>query len=259
MGEVKDIYEADLNFEFPTRTFLEVAVGDMTDLEYFEANHSIDSVTDSSGIARFVVTGGPTLTVGREVLISGFTGSNIPYNTYGIITAVVAGDFECATIAWIGTEASGSFDLLVDRVRKLVVDECYKSIREELIGFAADGTRPDALTVIQTTDNTLTTIATIPITDETTNIIHVDIIGIEDDGSNRLGSEISSMFFRTGAGSATFIDAGPSGTDDFTVKSAGSWSIPSFAVSGNNVLVQVQGAAATTINWVCEANVESFS
>ena len=258
MGSIKDKYQADLDLEFPTRIFNEVADGDSTAVEWYDAGVTITSVTDIGGFAEFNFTPGPTLVVGQEVRISGFL-VETSYNVSGIITVASAGDFQIG-IPYTGTEASvGSFEFLVARVTKLVVDECYKTLREEFIGFAADDTRPDVLTTIQTTDNTLTTIATIAIVDETTNIIHVDIIGIQDDGSNRLGSEISSMFYRTGAGSATFIDAGPSGTEDFTVKSAGSWSIPSFAVSGNNVLVQVQGAVATTINWICEADVETFS
>ena len=256
MGTVKDKYEADLNFNFPTRTFLEIAAGDMTDLEWFEANHSIDSVTDSSGIARFVVTGGPTLTVGREVLISGFTGSNIPYNTYGVITAVVAGDFECDTIAWIGTEASGTFDLLVDRRRSLVVDDAYKKIREHRIGFAEDATRPDALTIVQTTDNSVVTIATIPIADDTTNIVHIDVIGIEDDGSERATYEVTHSVYRTAGGGATLLGTL---TTEHLAESVVGWTGPSVSVSGNNLLIEVQGFSVTTINWVCEASVESFA
>ncbi len=256
MGSVKDKYKADLDFEYPTRTFLEVATDDHTALEWFEPIHGIDSVSDSSGIARFVVTGGPLLTVGREVLISGFTGSNIPYNTYGVITAVVAGDFECATIAWIGTEASGSFRLLVERITKLVVDECYKTIREEHQGFAEDETRPDILTTIQTTDATVTAIGTVAITDETTNIVHVDIIGIQDDGTDRATYERTQSVYRTGAGAATLVGTY---TDNHTAESDVSWGSPTATVSGNNLLINVTGKVATTINWVCEVDLESFS
>jgi len=256
MGSVKDKYEFDLKFNFPTRQFVEVAVGDMTDLEMYEANHGIDSVTDSSGLARFVVTSGPTLVVGNEVRISGFTGSNTPYNGNWTISTVVAGDFESAEVAWIATEASGTFDLLVDRMRKPLVDDAYKRMREEQIGFAEDDAKADILVSIQTTDATTTTIATIPIVESTTNIIHVDIIGIKSDGTDRATYERTQSVYRIGTGNATLIGGY---TNNHTAESDVSWGSPTVSVSGNNMLVEVSGKVGTTINWVCEVDIESFS
>lgn len=69
----------------------------------------IDSVSDSSGTAQFNFTVGPTLFVNQKVTIVGFI-TNTDYNVVdGIITAVGAGTFEIAGIAFGTTEASGSF------------------------------------------------------------------------------------------------------------------------------------------------------
>lgn len=255
MGSVKDKYLADLQFHFPTRTFAEVTNGSLTDLEMHEATHTIDSVSDSGGTARFVVTGGPTLAVGDEVTMSGFTGSAVPYNTTGIISAIVSGDFEIAAIDFIESQTTGSFILLVDRVTRPVVDDAYKRIREERVGFAADDSKATNIASVQTTDASATTIATLAITDETTNIIHADIIGIKSDGTDRAVWELTVGIYRTGAGSAALV--GTTSTD-YSGESDASWGTPTLTASGNNLLVQVTGKAATTIDWVSETVIETF-
>lgn len=67
----------------------------------------IDSVTDSTGIARFSFTPGPTLTIGDEVIISGFT-VNVGYNGVYNVTNVGTGYFEIDTIPF-GSDEAGSF------------------------------------------------------------------------------------------------------------------------------------------------------
>jgi len=72
------------------------------------------------------------------------------------------------------------------------------------------------------------------------------LLGIESDNSNRAAYRILGVFYRTGAGNAIQV----SSTDSvFSKETAASWTGGSFSVSGNNVLVEVQGAASTTINW----------
>ncbi len=130
-----------------------------------------------------------------------------------------------------------------------MVDDCYKRLRELRIGFAEDDAKASDIQGIQTTDATLTTIATVAITDETTNIIHVDIIGITDDGSDRATYERTQSVYRTAAGVATLVGGY---TDNHTAESDVSWGSPSISVSGNDMLIEVTGKVGTTINWGCE-------
>jgi len=69
---------------------------------------TIDSVTDSGGIARFNFTVGPTAFVGQEVQITGFI-TNTAYNQTANITVVGAGFFEISSIAFGSDEATGDF------------------------------------------------------------------------------------------------------------------------------------------------------
>lgn len=69
---------------------------------------TIDSVTDSSGVPRFNFTVGPTMYVNQEVDISNFV-TETSYNQTGIITAVGAGFFEIASIAFTANDATGDF------------------------------------------------------------------------------------------------------------------------------------------------------
>jgi len=69
---------------------------------------TINSVTDSSGIARFNFTVGPTLFVNQQVDISNFV-TQTNYNTTGIITATGAGFFEVSTIDFTADDATGDF------------------------------------------------------------------------------------------------------------------------------------------------------
>lgn len=72
------------------------------------ASTTIDSVSNSSGIARFNFTVGPTFFVGQEVVIVGFV-TNTAYNVTGIVTVTGTGFFEIARIAFGTDEATGSF------------------------------------------------------------------------------------------------------------------------------------------------------
>jgi hypothetical protein len=70
---------------------------------------SITSVTDSSGIARFNFTPGPTVFVGQTLTIKDFV-TNTDYNGEIIIDTVGAGFFESNEIAFGTNEAVGSFE-----------------------------------------------------------------------------------------------------------------------------------------------------
>lgn len=72
---------------------------------------TINSVSDSSGIARFNFTVGPTIFVNQEVIIDNFT-TNTDYNGTFIATTVGIGFFEIARVAFGTDEAGGSFQCL---------------------------------------------------------------------------------------------------------------------------------------------------
>jgi hypothetical protein len=95
---------------------------------------------------------------------------------------------------------------------------------------------------IQTTDNTLTTIATIPITVNEITIINALVRGIATNGDG-LGFSIVGVF-KIVDGLATQI--GTSTTD--AKRDQANWNV-SFAVSEGNVLLKVLGAISNTINW----------
>lgn len=254
MSAVKDKYQSALAAAFPTSVFTEGTDGSLATLDQHETQHSIDSVSDSGGIARFVVTGGPTLYVGQEITISGFTGSNIPYNTTGIISVLVAGDFEISTIAWIATEASGLFDALINRISKSLIGDAYKILHEDLVGFAEDASAPASIDITETTDTTATLISTLPLDDDETYLIKAVVIGIKDDGSDRATYEMSGSYYRTAGGDAVII-----GSDTIvSKKSDASWGAPAFVVSGTAVTIEVQGRAATNISWHCVAELQDF-
>jgi len=72
------------------------------------ASTTINSVTDSGGVARFNFTVGPTLFVNQEVDIVNFV-TQTNYNQTGIITATGAGFFEIASIPFTADDATGDF------------------------------------------------------------------------------------------------------------------------------------------------------
>jgi len=135
---------------------------------------------------------------------------------------------------------------LVATATKLDVGDAYKNIREDVVGFVSEFPLRNNFGTVQTTDNTVTTIDTILLDDEAVYVVEATVLGIESDDSNRAAYRVLGVFYRTGAGSATQIGS----TDNVFVKeTAASWTGATLSVSGSNVLVRVQGAASTTINW----------
>lgn len=128
------------------------------------------------------------------------------------------------------------------------VGDAYKEIRENVVGFVSEFPLHNNIDTIQTTDATLTTITTETMDDEAVYVLVATVLGIESDNSNRAAYQIKGSFYRTGAGNATQLG---STTSVFANETDNSWTGATFAVSGNDILVQVQGAASTTINWEC--------
>ncbi len=100
---------------------------------------------------------------------------------------------------------------------------------------------------VTTTDATLTTIATIPIPDDTVMLINARVVGRRTDAADRIMGEIRTGVFREAAGAATLEGA----TDLEFVRASDNQFDMQINVSGNNALIQVQGDVGKTINWRC--------
>ena len=251
MVAAKDLYLPDLLLNFPTRTFTESTAGSLFDLEMHDAAVAISSVSDVGGNASFNFTPGPTLVVGDEVRITGFV-VETNYNGSFVITATSAGDFETGE-AFTGTEAVGDFEELLSRVRKPTIDEAYRTIRnnevgrgfeEPIIGEGRWVTKDS--TSLTTTDATTTLIDSITLEDNTAVLIRIQVIAMESDGSDRNVYIKAQGAYRDG-GNATLQG---SFTDIHLAVSDSNWLL-AYAVSGNDVQVNVTGSVAQTINWIC--------
>lgn len=95
-----------------------------------------------------------------------------------------------------------------------------------------------------TTDATLTNAASVTLVDNSVELIEVFILARKTDGTDRAGYKIQGVFYRQGGGAVQL------GTTkiDLEEESEISYDVD-FAVSGNDVKVQVTGVAATSIDW----------
>jgi len=132
MGALKDVNRDDLLNRFASHSFAETVVGGQTKVE-FEHDDAIDSVTDSTGTARFNFAGGPTLTVGQQVKNSGFV-TNTAYNGTHIVSATDGTTFFEVSGISFGTNETGSISALIVSAQNTVVDDAYQRIRQALVG-----------------------------------------------------------------------------------------------------------------------------
>jgi len=107
---------------------------------------------------------------------------------------------------------------------------------------------------IQTTTATATTIATLAVADNAGIWIEVNATGRDTASATRAWITRTALYQRQAAGAPVAV-----GTTAGTSILGGAWGAVSFAVSGNNVLVQVTGAAATTINWAAAIRSQTTS
>lgn len=99
---------------------------------------------------------------------------------------------------------------------------------------------------VQTTDATLTTIASIPLSDNTTYQVRANVVGRFASTTDKgVAGHVDFHVYRNNAGSATLIGTPTPVSDDYGT-SGYTFSV---AVSGNNLLIQVTGAVAETVNW----------
>lgn len=96
-----------------------------------------------------------------------------------------------------------------------------------------------------TTDATVTALVTLTLADENTYYVEAWCVGVQSTGAKRAGYKVACTVYRTAAGVATLQGTA---TAIHTGESTAGWDA-TLAVSGNNVLLQVTGEAATTIKW----------
>jgi len=112
-------------------------------------------------------------------------------------------------------------------------------------GLATTGT-------VQTSNGSATTIITVPLSASTAYKLKGHAISAQTNGTAYSSHEIVACIRRNGSGSAT-----QQGSTTVVSSIASGAQALTWAVSGNNALLQVAGIAATTINWT--ATVELIS
>ncbi len=107
------------------------------------------------------------------------------------------------------------------------------------------GSGSAAITIVSTTDGTITTIDTVPIPTDQVLMISAKIVAIKDDFASKAGLEIEAIYANS---SGTVTLQGAVNYQHRQVPSG--WDV-TFVISGTNVLIRVVGNAATNIDWKC--------
>ncbi len=98
---------------------------------------------------------------------------------------------------------------------------------------------------VSTTDNTITTIATIPIADDTAVAFEVNGEGVRTNGADQAAYIRRALVFRRGGGPATIQGAV---SNEWTEESAPAWNF-TIAVTGNDCIITVRGSISHDIDW----------
>jgi hypothetical protein len=97
---------------------------------------------------------------------------------------------------------------------------------------------------VETTDATVTPIATIPVPENTAWLIEANVSAKEDDSTTAVGYKRTAVI-RRATGNAVIAD----NSDDFDGNTDHVTATAAFAVSGTNLLLNVTGVAATALDW----------
>lgn len=100
---------------------------------------------------------------------------------------------------------------------------------------------------VQTTDATVTTIATIPTSSDRGYVVRAMVVGTRVTGTNETGAYEVICTFENDAGTLTQVSTD---TQPHVKEDTAAWDV-TINPSGTNILVQVTGEAAKTINWTC--------
>jgi len=123
----------------------------------------------------------------------------------------------------------------------------------QLKSFAGSVVQSQA--TVQTTNNTVTTAATLALADNTVYLLQATIVGRRSDAAGRAAYVRNACVYREAAGAATL-----EGTVDtaLTRESTAAWDA-TISVSGNDVLITVKGATGATVNWTVTYTLTSRS
>lgn len=205
----------------------------------------------------------------------GFTaGSNLDYGGASTVTSHV---FRCATSRTLTIGANQVEEVTGSAYRILVVPlempeiaaptapaaDHLRAFARDVNGFTnlstiVNGGQAESVCTsdgamtgrVQTTNATVTTILTIPLDDNTTTKVFVELAGQSDGTNTGAAYERVAAYRRNDAGAPALIGAVAT---PFTAEDTAGWDI-TLTLSGNNLLIQVTGAAATTIDWVCRVH-----
>jgi len=101
---------------------------------------------------------------------------------------------------------------------------------------------------VQTTDATVTTIASVSVAEDQALVVDGIIVGVQDDHSEAVGGRFMAVFRRATAGNVTLV-----GSVDSSVQED-SGGAPTFTLdadtSSQTARIRITGVAATNINWV---------
>lgn len=106
-----------------------------------------------------------------------------------------------------------------------------------------------------TTDNTVTALSTIPLSDNTVYLVETRIEARRTDSADRAAYVRRACVYREAAGTATMQGAVET---TFSRESAAGWNA-TIAVSGNDVVINVDGAVGHTINWRAYTTLQQVS
>ncbi len=216
--------------------FTSTTVVEVADASVFTAGDIIlvsgANTPGNNGLFKVTTGAGTTLTI-----IAPASTQNYLQSAFDAIDTVVAGTVTKVTVAVLQAGTDGKFEVAEGSSAPLTFTDIA------LVSDLPAGTWTEV--DVNTTDATLTTAATVATTTDKSQVVEVVYSASEDSANDSLAGKNIRSIFNSG-GTATTMG---NGSKDISSNLTGStWAVTT-AVSGANILIQVQGAAATTIDW----------
>lgn len=145
----------------------------------------------------------------------------------------------------ITSTADGSYNIGTESLRFAQITE--KTVATKTHAAFAGSLSYQETGALQTSTNGFTTIYTLALVDNSGYWIEVFFVGRDTGSGNRGMFRRQICGYRQGGGAANVGGNATIGTD----YNPGGWGGVQLTTSGNNIVAQVNGAVATTINWVC--------
>lgn len=190
-------------------------------------------------------------TGGSAAVVSGSSISGLSITAAQIGDGEIDEDKLATSVAGSGLAGGGGAALSVN-VDGSTIEINTDTLRVKAAGIGTSHVADDAIdddktirtarASVQTTDGTTTTIATISLADNSAVLVDALVVARQTSGAAHAGIVQRGLAYRAGGGA---VLAGQAEDADLT---ASAWTA-TFAVSGNDLLLQVTGAAATTIDW----------